>query len=219
MGIFSMEKATGIFLAAGVGCFALAGVVSGIMPIAHLAKIKYQTLAEVAPTPSYEFRELARRYPASFKKYYGEVTTENFHRALRKGRDQYIAEGCWHCHSQYVRPVSKETTRFGAVSWAGEYMNEMFLPHLFGTRRVGPDLIREHGKHGNDWHLAHFFEPSAVVPETVMPSYKWFYDGEEPNETGIAVITYVQWLGSWATPLALKQREALANNAEQEATP
>ncbi|MCC6554542.1 MAG: cbb3-type cytochrome c oxidase subunit II [Polyangiaceae bacterium] len=167
-----------------------------------------KTLEEIAPEPSYEFLELASRYPDAFKKYYGEPTAESFHRALRRGRDIYIAEACWHCHSQFVRPVSNENVRFGKVSWAGEYMNEMFLPHLFGTRRVGPDLIREAGRHGTDWHVAHFYDPTSVVPVSVMPRYTWFFDGEVPNDRGIAVITYVQWLGSWATPDMVKREEA-----------
>jgi cbb3-type cytochrome c oxidase subunit II len=107
-----------------------------------------------------------------------------------------------------VRPVSREDARFGKVSYASEYMNEMFLPHLFGTRRVGPDLIREAGKHGNDWHVAHFYEPTLVVPTSVMPRYSWFFDGDEPNKKGIAMIAYVQWLGSWATPEAIARQEA-----------
>ena len=86
-------------------------------------------------------------------------------------------------------------------------MNEMFLPHLFGTRRVGPDLIREAGRHGNDWHAAHFYNPSLVVPTSVMPRYSWFFDDERPNKRGLAMIAYVQWLGSWATPEALAQQE------------
>ena len=90
-------------------------------------------LDEIAPKPSQEFLLLRDRYPAQFKKYYGEANTQTFHEALRLGRDTYIAEACWHCHSQFVRPVSNEDARFGKVSWAGEYQNEMFLPHLFGT--------------------------------------------------------------------------------------
>jgi cytochrome c oxidase cbb3-type subunit 2 len=212
-----MEKFATITLAAGLGCFGIAGIVSGYLPIAHLSKIEYKTLDQIAPDPSQEFILLAERYPDTFKKYYGEPTTEAFHTALRLGRDQYIAEGCWHCHSQFIRPVSNEDVRFGPVSWAGEYMNEMFLPHLFGTRRVGPDLIREHGKHSNDWHVAHFYEPTEVVPTSVMPNYRWFFDGEQPNKTGIAVITYVQWLGSWATPRAMarRARERQATDAAQ----
>jgi cytochrome c oxidase cbb3-type subunit 2 len=203
-----IERLSTILLGAGVGCFALAGVVSGYLPLTHLSRIPYRTLDEVAPGPTLEFQDLAKRYPEAFARHYGEPGKEAFHEALRLGRDQYIAEGCWHCHSQFVRPVSNEDQRFGTVSYAGEYMNEMFLPHLFGTRRVGPDLIREHGKHSNDWHMAHFLDPKSVVPTSVMPAYAWFFDGEEPNKLGLAMITYVQWLGSWETPQMVARREA-----------
>jgi cytochrome c oxidase cbb3-type subunit II len=205
-----MERLSTIWFGAGLLCFALAIVVSGVLPIAHLSKIPVQTLEQVAPEPSLEFRQLAARYPDAFQRHYGEVTPATFHDALRLGRDVYIAEACWHCHSQFVRPVSNEDVRFGKVSWASEYMNEMFLPHLFGTRRVGPDLIREAGRHANDWQVAHLYDPSAVVPTSVMPRYPWLFDGEEPNRKGIAVVTYVQWLGSWATPEVLARSEAEA---------
>jgi len=202
-----MEKLPTIMLAAGVGCFGLAGLVSGYLPLAHLNRIPMKTVEEVTPEVSYEFIDLSKRFPEQFKKYYGEPNLESFRKALRLGRDTYIGEACWHCHSQYVRPVSNEDIRFGKVSWAGEYQNEMFLPHLFGTRRVGPDLIRESGKHGNDWHVAHFYDSTVVVPTSVMPRYTWFYDGEQPNARGIAIVTYVQWLGSWATPEAIARQE------------
>jgi cbb3-type cytochrome oxidase cytochrome c subunit len=203
-----MQRLTGIWLFAGIGCFALAFVFTGYLPIAHLSQIEYQTLEEVSPEPSIEFIQLSQQYPEQFEKYWGEPTAEAFHDALRLARDVYIGEACWHCHSQFVRPVSREDARFGKVSYASEYMNEMFLPHLFGTRRVGPDLIREAGKHGNDWHVAHFYEPTLVVPTSVMPRYSWFFDGDEPNKKGIAMIAYVQWLGSWATPEAIARQEA-----------
>ena len=210
-----MEKLPTIMLAAGVGCFGLAGLVSGYLPLAHLNRIPMKTVEEITPEVSYEFIDLSKRFPEQFKKYYGEPNLESFRKALRLGRDTYIAEACWHCHSQYVRPVSNEDLRFGKVSWAGEYQNEMFLPHLFGTRRVGPDLIRESGKHGNDWHVAHFYDSTVVVPTSVMPRYTWFYDGEQPNARGIAIVTYVQWLGSWATPeaIARQEREEAKNGA------
>jgi len=84
------------------------------------------------------------------------------------------------------------------VSYAVEYQNGLQRPVLFGTRRVGPDLIREGGRRSNDWHLAHFYNPRGVVPTTVMPTYRWFFDEEGyPNKEGLAIITYVQWLGSW----------------------
>jgi cbb3-type cytochrome c oxidase subunit II len=208
--MFRMERVASIMIAAGLGLFLLAGFLTGYLPVSHLAELEYKTLDEIAPEPSPEFLELAARYPEAFERAFGEPTTEAFHDALRTGRDRYIAEGCWHCHSQYVRPVSNEDRRFGKVSWAGEYRNEMFLPHLFGTRRVGPDLIREAGKHGNDWHVAHFFDPKLVSPASVMPRYTWFFDDETPNRTGLAMITYMQWLGSWATPEALARQEEQA---------
>jgi cbb3-type cytochrome c oxidase subunit II len=206
-----MEKIATILLAGGIGCFGLSIVVEAVLPITHLSKIPYKKMEEIAPEATEDFKDLARRYPAEFKQYYGEANGESFRTALKLGRDMYIAEACWHCHSQFVRPVSNEDGRFGKVSYAGEYMNEMFLPHLFGTRRVGPDLIRESGRHANDWHVAHLFDPTTVVPSSVMPKYSWFFEGEVPNKKGMAVITYVQWLGSWATPEVIAREERQAN--------
>ena len=70
---------------------------------------------------------------------------------------------------------------------------------MWGTRRVGPDLSREGGRRGNDWHAVHFFDPPSVSPDSPMPKYEWFFDGspDKPNRRGLAIITYVQWLGSW----------------------
>ncbi len=77
------------------------------------------------------------------------------------------------------------------------------MPPLWGTRRIGPDLIRRGGKQSNDWHVAHFYHPPDVNPVSVMPSYPWFLepDGRTPNKTGLSIIAYVQWLGSWQSNL------------------
>src|SRR5438445_5581001 len=91
----------------------------------------------------------------------------------RVGRGVYIREGCWYCHSQYVRPVTGEDLRWGPVSEAGEYAFD--LPHLLSTRRIGPDLARVGLKYGDDWHYAHHWDPRVVVPDSVMPSFKWLY--------------------------------------------
>jgi cytochrome c oxidase cbb3-type subunit I/II len=91
----------------------------------------------------------------------------------RIGRSVYIREGCWYCHSQYVRPVTGEDLRWGPVSEAGEYAFD--LPHLFSTRRIGPDLTRVGLKYGDDWHYAHHWDPRLVVPDSIMPSFKWLY--------------------------------------------
>ncbi|REJ64847.1 MAG: hypothetical protein DWQ31_20360 [Planctomycetota bacterium] len=146
-----------------------------------------------------QFEELERRYPEAFAEHFGEVSDETCAQALRLGRQVYIGEGCWHCHSQFIRPVSNESLRWGSVAASEEYDNELQKPVLFGTRRVGPDLSRQGGRHGHDWHAVHLFEPTWTSPGSPMPSYPWFFDGspEKPNRRGLALITYLQWLGSW----------------------
>jgi hypothetical protein len=197
-----MERFSGIFLVAGFLFFAFAFVAMGAIPYLHFVELPVKAAEDVAGTALPHFEDLARRYPRAFEAAFpGGATLESCAAALREGRDAYIAEGCWHCHSQFVRPVSNEDLRWGRISAPAEYHNELQLPQLFGTRRVGPDLVRESGVHTNDWHVAHFWSPRDVAPTTVMPPFPWFYDtsGEEPvpNRRGFATITYVQWLGSW----------------------
>ena len=90
------------------------------------------------------------------------------------GRRVYLREGCWYCHSQYVRPVTGETRRWGPVSEAGEYAYD--VPHLFGTRRIGPDLTRVGLKFGDEWHLAHFWNPRMLSPESIMAPFRGLFD-------------------------------------------
>jgi cytochrome c oxidase cbb3-type subunit I/II len=90
------------------------------------------------------------------------------------GRSVYLREGCWYCHSQYVRPVTGETRRWGPVSQAGEYYFDR--PHLFSTRRIGPDLTRVGLKFSDEWHIAHFWDPRMVVPDSIMPSFRGLFD-------------------------------------------
>ena len=94
-----------------------------------------------------------------------------------------MGEGCWHCHSQFVRPVSNEERRWGPVSKTEEYQNELQRPVMFGTRRVGPDLSREGGRHSNDWHAVHFFQPTLLSEGSPMPEYPWLFNGspDKPN--------------------------------------
>ncbi len=193
------ESKSGIFFIAGLGFFGLSFVVMAVLPWTIYAGEEEKTIEQLASRGIVpEFVELAERFPEQFNQYFGEVSYESFAEALKLGHDTYVAEACWHCHSQFVRPVSNEDLRWGPVSHALEYQNEMQRPVLFGTRRVGPDLSREAGVRSNDWHLAHFWKPSDVVPTSVMPSYRWFYDAKGyPNKRGMAILTYVQWLGSW----------------------
>jgi cytochrome c oxidase cbb3-type subunit II len=85
------------------------------------------------------------------------------------GRNIYIREGCYLCHSQQVRPFKDEVERYGHYSLAAESMYDH--PFQWGSKRTGPDLARVGGKYSNDWHVAHLADPRAVVPESVMPSY------------------------------------------------
>ncbi len=194
------ETRSGVFLVAGVGFFALSFVVMGLLPWTIYMNEPEKTVAELAGEGIVpEFVELREKFPDRFQDYFGEVGYDSFAEALQLGHDIYVAEGCWHCHSQQIRIMdTKDDVRWGPVSHAREYQNRLQRPVLFGTRRVGPDLIREAGRKSNDWHLAHFYEPRNVVPVSVMPAYRWFYDeGGYPNKKGMAIITYVQWLGSW----------------------
>lgn len=91
-----------------------------------------------------------------------------------RGRRVYVREGCWYCHSQYVRPVAGEELRWGPLSEAGEYAWD--VPHLLSTRRIGPDLTRVGLKYSDDWHYAHHWDPRLVVPESMMPRFRWLFD-------------------------------------------
>ena len=200
-----MERFGGVFLVAGILFFVFAGVVMGVVPYLHFRDLPIQRAEALAATVMEDFKDLEARWPESFREAFpGGPTTENAAAALREGRDVYASEACWHCHSQFIRPVSNEDLRWGKISYPAEYHNELQLPPLLGTRRVGPDLIREAGRHTNDWHAAHFFNPRFVSPSSVMPPFPWLYraprrpDGPpEFNRRGFALATYVDWLGSW----------------------
>jgi len=87
------------------------------------------------------------------------------------GRDIYVREGCYNCHSQMIRPFRSETERYGHYSVAGEFVYDR--PFQWGSKRTGPDLARVGGKYSDDWHRIHLLDPRAVVPESNMPAYPW----------------------------------------------
>jgi len=88
-----------------------------------------------------------------------------------EGRDIYLREGCYGCHSQMVRPLRGETERYGHYSLAGESVYDH--PFQFGSKRTGPDLARVGGRYSDEWHRLHFLNPRDVVPESNMPGYPW----------------------------------------------
>jgi len=94
------------------------------------------------------------------------------HSPLRlAGRDVYVSEGCYNCHSQQIRPFRAETERYGHYSVAGEFVYDR--PFQWGSKRTGPDLARVGGRYSDDWHELHLLNPRAVVPESNMPAYSW----------------------------------------------
>ncbi len=87
------------------------------------------------------------------------------------GRDIYIREGCYNCHSQMIRPCRAETERYGHYSVAGEFIYDH--PFQWGSKRTGPDLARVGGRYSDLWHRTHLLNPRDVVPESNMPAYAW----------------------------------------------
>lgn len=87
------------------------------------------------------------------------------------GRDIYVREGCYNCHSQMIRPFRAETERYGHYSVAGEFVYDR--PFQWGSKRTGPDLARVGGRYSDEWHRAHLTNPRDLVPESNMPSYPW----------------------------------------------
>jgi cytochrome c oxidase cbb3-type subunit 2 len=98
------------------------------------------------------------------------------------GRDIYIREGCYNCHSQMIRPFRAETERYGHYSVAGEFVYDH--PFQWGSKRTGPDLHRVGGRYSDDWHRVHLINPRDVVPESNMPAYA-FLDKTQVNASTI----------------------------------
>ena len=94
-----------------------------------------------------------------------------------------MREGCGGCHSQMVRPFRSEVERYGPQSKAGEFVYDH--PFLWGSKRTGPDLLREGGKYNDNWHFNHFWDPQSISSGSIMPGYKWLYDNEAMDISNI----------------------------------
>jgi cytochrome c oxidase cbb3-type subunit 2 len=99
---------------------------------------------------------------------------EKYSAVRLEGRDIFIREGCYNCHSQMIRPFRAETERYGHYSVAGESVYDH--PFQWGSKRTGPDLARVGGRYSDDWHFAHLRNPRDVVPESNMPAYPWLFE-------------------------------------------
>ncbi|HNK90010.1 MAG TPA: cytochrome-c oxidase, cbb3-type subunit II, partial [Chitinophagales bacterium] len=110
-----------------------------------------------------------------------------------QGRDIYIREGCYTCHSQMIRPFRDEVARYGDYSKAGEFVYDH--PYQWGSKRTGPDLAREGGKNPNSWHFNHMLDPQSTSPGSVMPPYPWLFENDLNNKTLPNKIRVMQKLG------------------------
>src|SRR5574343_421628 len=114
------------------------------------------------------------------------------------GRDVYIREGCYNCHSQMIRPFRAETLRYGHYSMAGEVVYDH--PLQWGSKRTGPDLHRVGGKYSDEWHRAHLVNPRALVPESNMPAYPWLSQTQAKNSVGADIEAQMTSLAKVGVP-------------------
>ena len=132
------------------------------------------------------------------------------------GRDVYVREGCYNCHSQMVRPFRAEVLRYGPYSVAGEFVYDH--PFQWGSKRTGPDLARVGGRYSDDWHRAHLINPRDVVPESNMPAYPWLEKNLANDRTIQAHMKGLRTLGAPYTDEEIaKAPEEVKGKTEMEA--
>lgn len=119
------------------------------------------------------------------------------------GRDVYIREGCYNCHSQMVRTLRFETERYGHYSLAGESVYDR--PFQWGSKRTGPDLARVGGRYSDDWHRVHLIDPRAVVPESNMPAFPWLAENAVDGAQVTVSMQALQRLGDPYTDEQIQQ--------------
>ncbi|OSZ82413.1 cytochrome C oxidase Cbb3 [Chitinophagaceae bacterium IBVUCB1] len=110
-----------------------------------------------------------------------------------QGRDIYVREGCYTCHSQMIRPFRSEVARYGEYSKAGEFVYDH--PFQWGSKRTGPDLARVGGKYPDSWHFNHMYEPGSMSPGSIMPAYPWLFENDLDTAITPAKIEAMQTLG------------------------
>ena len=132
------------------------------------------------------------------------------------GRDIYIREGCYNCHSQMIRPFRAETERYGHYSVAGEFVYDH--PFQWGSKRTGPDLARVGGRYSDEWHRTHLDNPRDVVPESNMPGYPWLAQAKLDPQSIVPKMRAMQRLNVPYTEQDIKDAPAqLAEKTEQDA--
>jgi len=132
------------------------------------------------------------------------------------GRDIYVREGCYNCHSQMVRPFRAEVERYGPYSVAGEFVYDR--PFQWGSKRTGPDLHRVGGRYSDDWHRIHLANPRDVVPESNMPAYAWLARTPANAEDIEAKLRALKFLGvPYTSEEIAKAKDDLKGRTEMDA--
>ncbi|MES1946274.1 cytochrome c oxidase, cbb3-type, subunit II [Salinisphaera sp. C84B14] len=152
----------------------------GLMAILVVLVVSIGGLVEIVPL----FFSASTTQPAEGIEPYGPLELA--------GRDIYVREGCYNCHSQMIRPFRAETERYGHYSVAGEFVYDR--PFQWGSKRTGPDLARIGGRYTDEWHRAHLVNPRDVVPQSNMPGFPWLADNEVDAEQ---VVTRMRVQKDW----------------------
>ena len=172
----------------------------GLMIVLTLLVVSIGGLVEIVPL----FFQKSTTTPVAGLKPYDPVRLA--------GRDIYIREGCYNCHSQMIRPFRAETERYGHYSVAGEFVYDH--PFQWGSKRTGPDLARVGGRYSDEWHRVHLINPRDLVPESNMPAYSWL---ERPARSD-DIQTKMRALRSVGVPYSDEQiagaRQALEGKSE-----
>ena len=137
----------------------------------------------------------------------------------QRGRTVYAREGCAYCHTQQIRYLPNDVARFGAATLAWETIFD--YPHLWGTRRIGPDLSREGSVRSADWQLSHLYAPRTLVADSVMPAFPWLFDGapDRPRQEAQDLLAYLETLGrnrALAGPEGEARARAACNCSDEE---
>ena len=169
----------------------------GLMIILVIAVISVGGLVQIVPL----FFQDSLTEPVAGLKPYSALRLE--------GRDIYVREGCYLCHSQMIRPFRAETERYGHYSVAGEFVYDR--PFQWGSKRTGPDLHRVGGRYSDDWHRVHMVNPRDVVPESIMPGYPWL---AENKLDGGNIQTKMETLRTLGAPYSDAEIEAAPQSLE-----
>ena len=154
----------------------------GLMIVLIIAVISVGGLVQIVPL----FFQDSLTEPVAGLKPYSALRLE--------GRDIYVREGCYLCHSQMIRPFRAETERYGHYSVAGEFVYDR--PFQWGSKRTGPDLHRVGGRYSDDWHRVHMTNPRDVVPESIMPGYPWLQENMLDDSLIRTKMTTLRTLGA-----------------------